>query len=59
MMHLDLPLAFGQQAIPHPVLAGKIARASLVGVVLAQHTMVHVATMVPAVVHIHLHGPWR
>jgi len=47
-LHLDLPFAFGQQLVPHPVLVRKVAGASLVWVVLAQHALQPIAPMIPA-----------
>ena len=47
-LYLDLALALGQQLIPYPILVSKVASAALVWVVLAQHALQPVATMMPA-----------
>lgn len=47
-LHLDLSIALGQQAVPHPVLVREIAPAPLVWVVLAQHAIQPIAAMIPA-----------
>ena len=49
--NLYLALALGQQLVAHPVLVRKIACAALVGVVLAQHAVRHVAPMVSVRLH--------
>jgi hypothetical protein len=47
-LHQDAALALGQQLVTDPVLARKVAEASLVGVVFAQHACAGVAPVVPA-----------